>query len=446
VKFLEEQLHKEREEKVLLQERLKKSRVDTIETQREQFYTQKYVLENIVASQIVDANAVEHAKKSESELKQLRAENKKLREKYEAAHTSNSAMKKEIISQKEHIKQVNDLLRDMKKNAPNKATLMQKEAESEELKKFASTTTKNLTDLKEQNVHLQHEIAQLKAMFGNMSPGSTAKPTPFNLDDVHSNPDSEKDVDRASSSSSEKSHSSSKSKDKEKKTDMFGALEAVGGASTADSDEKKNKAATKIQANYRGHAQRKKFAEDLKKREESAIAIQKTFRGQKDRKKFAELKQEEDAKKKEEEQKLQAEKDKAAIKIQKSYRGHAARKELDKKKKERDEKKKEEEEAKQKKLLEQNNAATKIQSNWKGSKQRKSFKNMKLEKKKNRAATRIQAIFKGFVQRKKFKEQYPLFPVNSADKTKFKPRESITVTQAAEMRKQAEQQEEMDFA
>merc|ERR1712048_160266 len=98
------------------------------------------------------------------------------------------------------------------------------------------------------------------------------------------------------------------------------------------------KAATKIQAHWKGHQVRKTQEE-----EKAATQIQARWKGHQDRKKVAEMK-------KEKEEEINA-----ATKIQANWKGHKARQEVNQ-------------------MKEENEAATKIQARWKGHQTRQSLK------------------------------------------------------------------------
>ncbi|XP_052085835.1 doublecortin domain-containing protein 2-like isoform X14 [Mytilus californianus] len=158
-----------------------------------------------------------------------------------------------------------------------------------------------------------------------------------------------------------------------------------------------NQAATKIQAGFRGHQARKeinqkKQVRDVKnsKEDAAAIKIQSSYRGHKARKEIADKKVKRTEKNTEEEA--------AATKIQAGFRGHKARQEINQKKQQREETKNEEEKA-----------ATKIQAGFRGNQARKEVDQKKKEKAQNeeeeKAATKIQAGFRGHQARKEVKKK-----------------------------------------
>ncbi|VDI53612.1 Hypothetical predicted protein, partial [Mytilus galloprovincialis] len=165
----------------------------------------------------------------------------------------------------------------------------------------------------------------------------------------------------------------------------------------AKAAKEENQAATKIQAGFRGHQARKeinqkKQVRDVKntKEDAAAIKIQSSYRGHKARKEIADKKVKRTEKNTEEEV--------AATKIQAGFRGHKARQEINQKKQQRTETKNEEE-----------NAATKIQAGFRGNQARKEIDLKKKEKVKNeeeeKAATKIQAGFRGHQARKEVKKK-----------------------------------------
>ncbi|XP_076083317.1 uncharacterized protein LOC143054256 isoform X19 [Mytilus galloprovincialis] len=165
----------------------------------------------------------------------------------------------------------------------------------------------------------------------------------------------------------------------------------------AKAAKEENQAATKIQAGFRGHQARKeinqkKQVRDVKntKEDAAAVKIQSSYRGHKARKEIADKKVKRTEKNTEEEV--------AATKIQAGFRGHKARQEINQKKQQRTETKKEEEKA-----------ATKIQAGFRGNQARKEIDLKKKEKVKNeeeeKAATKIQAGFRGHQARKEVKKK-----------------------------------------
>ncbi|XP_063407124.1 doublecortin domain-containing protein 2-like isoform X18 [Mytilus trossulus] len=165
----------------------------------------------------------------------------------------------------------------------------------------------------------------------------------------------------------------------------------------AKAAKEENQAATKIQAGFRGHQARKeinqkKQVRDVKntKEDAAAIKIQSSYRGHKARKEIADKKVKRTEKNTEEEV--------AATKIQAGFRGHKARQEINQKKQQRTETKNEEEKA-----------ATKIQAGFRGNQARKEIDLKKKEKAQNeqeeKAATKIQAGFRGHQARKEVKKK-----------------------------------------
>ena len=195
-----------------------------------------------------------------------------------------------------------------------------------------------------------------------------------------------------------------------------------------------DKAATKIQASFKGHKARQNYkARQAAKQQvchdkqsknpkeiEAATKIQSGYRGYKarqeynHRKKQAKVTDINDNEKKNNDKvdKKEMNQDEAAVAIQAGFKGYKARKDIAQRKaQEKNDKVEEKVINKTDNDKEQNKAATQIQANFRGYKARKSYSERKQKAREERArvekesATKIQASFKGFKARKEIAEK-----------------------------------------
>ncbi|XP_065940040.1 cylicin-1 isoform X17 [Magallana gigas] len=216
--------------------------------------------------------------------------------------------------------------------------------------------------------------------------------------------------------------------------------------------QEKDLAAAKIQANYRGHKTRQELAKQKEGTKKNDAANKPP-----DTKKDAASKPPDTKKDAGKKPESKTKEDEAATKIQAGFRGHKTRQDLKKQKENqqvKDAKKSSVNTGKtaskgNQKMSEEDKAATKIQAGFRGHQTRKELaqkKVMKEDKELDQAATKIQANFRGHKTRKELKKNQPPKDNNKTTKFSNEEEQAATKIQAGfrghQTRKQLNQQDD----